>query len=220
MDEPAIKLLIQAQIDWQLAHGRERLWARTHNKIRSAIPHFRNCKGKGYKLSASQGLLGSFGWTSVTYDRPVITKACFPGISQKSLHSKHALFLPIVSDVGNLIQITVFGQLEPFPLEDGQVQRILVRRASQEQFTYHYSWKHNKYIREQNLRNTVRSLLTDTSARRTPRWNGQLELTPSCLSSLFLVASLWHWHLRPTHGCQRNSSLWWIKGRFIKGKIN
>ena len=57
-----------------------------------------------------------------------ITKACFPGISQKSLHPKHALFLPTVSDVGNLIQDTVFGQLEPFPLEDGQVQKILVRR--------------------------------------------------------------------------------------------
>ena len=26
------------------------------------------------------------------------------------------------------MQITVFGQLEPFPQEDGQVQRILVRR--------------------------------------------------------------------------------------------
>ena len=34
----------------------------------------------------------------------------------------------MVSDVGNLMQITVFGQLEPFPLEDGQVQRILVRK--------------------------------------------------------------------------------------------
>ena len=55
-------------------------------------------------------------------------KACFPRISQKSLHPKHALFLIIVSDVGNLIQITVFGQLEPFPLEDGQVQRILARK--------------------------------------------------------------------------------------------
>ena len=97
-------------------------------KIRSAIPHFRDHKGKRYKLSASQRFLESFGWKNVTYDRPVITKACFPGISQKSLHPKHALFLPIVSDVGNLIQITVFGQLVPFPLEDGQVQRILVRR--------------------------------------------------------------------------------------------
>ena len=30
--------------------------------------------------------------------------------------------------MGNLIEITVFGQLEPFPLENGQVQRILVHR--------------------------------------------------------------------------------------------
>ena len=97
-------------------------------KIRSAIPHFRDHKGKRYKLSASQRFLESFGWKNVTYHRPVITKACFPGISQKSLHPKHALFLPIVSDVGNLIKITVFGQLVPFPLEDGQVHRILVRR--------------------------------------------------------------------------------------------
>ena len=128
MGKPAIKLFIQAPIDSQLAQGRERLWARTHNKIRSAIPHFRNRKGKGYKLLASQGLLGSFGWTNVTYDRPVISKACSPGISQKSLHPKHTVFLPIVSDVGNLIQITVFGQLEPFLLEDVRSREYLFAR--------------------------------------------------------------------------------------------
>ena len=169
----AIKLFIQAQIDSQLAHGRERLWARTHNKIRSAIPHFRNYKGKRHRLSASQRVLGSSGWTRVTYHRPVITKACFPGIFQKSLHPKHALFLPIVSDVGNLIEITVFGQLEPFPLEDGEVQRILVRRLHTSGL--HITAHKNTIIISENKILGIQSVLS----KRTPLQDEHLAETDS-----------------------------------------
>ena len=38
------------------------------------IPHYRNYKGNGLKLSA-QRFLGSFVWTSVSYDWSVVFKA-------------------------------------------------------------------------------------------------------------------------------------------------
>ena len=68
-----------------------------------------NYKENEYKLSA-QRFLGSYGWTIVTsdwlggcleYHRPIITNACPPRRSQKSLHPKHVLILPWVSEVGN-----------------------------------------------------------------------------------------------------------------------
>ena len=39
-----------------------------HRNLKMAIPHSRNFNGNGYKLSARQ-IQGSFGWTSVIYDR-------------------------------------------------------------------------------------------------------------------------------------------------------
>ena len=38
------------------------------------IPHYRNYKGSGYKLSA-QRFLGLLGWTSVSYDWWMVFKA-------------------------------------------------------------------------------------------------------------------------------------------------
>ena len=131
--------LIQAQIDWQHAHGTERLWVRTQNKIRSAIPHFRTRNGKGYKLSASQRLLGSFGWKNVTYDRPVITKACFSGISQKSLHPKACTLSPYSFWCGKSHRNHCIWSIRAFSTGKRPGPENTCSQASHERFTYHYS---------------------------------------------------------------------------------
>ena len=60
----------------------------------SQILRSRNYKGNGYKHLA-QGFLGSFGFW------PIMTDACPPTQSQKSLHPKLVPILPRVSGVGN-----------------------------------------------------------------------------------------------------------------------
>ena len=74
-----------------------------------SIPHLLFMEN-GYKPSP-QRTPGSFGWTSVAYDsvdvclkyhRPIMTKACPPKPSQKSLHPKLEPVLPRVSKSGVL----------------------------------------------------------------------------------------------------------------------
>ena len=73
--------------------------------------HSRNYKGNGYKLSAQQFHLGSFGWKSNSYDWSTVLKATInqsqvtlvrPNDPNKSLRRKLVPISLIVSAIGNL----------------------------------------------------------------------------------------------------------------------
>jgi len=73
------------------------------------IPQFRNPRENGYELW-TQWFLGSFGWTSVSYDWsvdgiqgnhwPIISSPCPPKKSNKSLRLK-LVPIPLISEIGN-----------------------------------------------------------------------------------------------------------------------
>ena len=71
--------------------------------------------------------------------------------------------------------------------ERTEKNRIKKKKRCVAQQRVNVNWITHTTNNNNNNNNTVDSLLTDTSIRRTPLYNGQLELVPAFLYSLYLT---------------------------------